>query len=114
MDVYKGNIAVHAIVCTPLLQADGLYGCRQSEAWSVSEIQKIPAVGLSDLDVVKIVGDSGTSTFVAAASRKSHASISSYDQSTYNVPSFIYEWDHAKSQFRVMQVCACIRQCLKP
>jgi hypothetical protein len=108
MDVYQGNIGVFEVLCTPLLQPDGVYGCKEMEAWSVTELQRIAAVGLSDLAAISLVDDAGVTSILAVACRKSHASISSYDQSVYNVPSFTYRWNQATSNYDPMQVCLCL------
>ena len=103
-DVYKGELAVYELVCTPILQADATYGCAESAAWSLRALQSIPAVGLSDLTTTTFNQDGGIVTMLAAVSRKSHASISSYDQSTYDVPSYVYIWNATTSHFDVLQV----------
>ena len=104
MDVYQGNIGVYEVLCTPLLQPDGLYGCKNMEAWSVTALQQIPAVGLSDVAAISLIDDTGVTSILAVACRKSHAAISSYDQSTYNVPSFTYRWNQTTSSYDLMQV----------
>jgi len=43
-------------------------------------------------------------TLLAAVSRKSHASISSYDQSSYDVASYVYRWNKGSVRFDVLQV----------
>jgi hypothetical protein len=105
MDVYQGNVGVYEVMCTPLLQPDGFYGCKKMEAWSFTELQRIPAVGLSDLATIALIQGTGVTSILAVACRKSHASISSYDQSAYNVPSFIYRWNATISSFDLLQVC---------
>ena len=105
MDVYQGNIGVYEVVCTPLLQPDGVYGCKMMEAWSYTELQRIPAVGLSDLATIALIEGTSATSILAVACRKSHASISSYDQSAYNVPSFTYRWNATSSSFDLLQVC---------
>jgi len=104
-DVYKGDLAVYELVCAPLLQPDETYGCSKMEAWSLAELQRIPAVGLSDVAAATFpTQEAGIMTILVAVSRKSYASISSYDQSSYDVPSFVYIWNATTSKFDVLQV----------
>lgn len=107
MEVYKGDIAVYEIVCTPQLQSEGIYGCIRLEAWSLKEIQRIPAAGLWDLAVISLLKGSVYSTFWTAACRKSHTSFSSYDYSSYDVPSFIYRWNAVSLTFEVLLELGC-------
>ena len=103
-DVYKGDLAIYELVCTPLLQPDGTYGCSKMEAWSLAELQRITAVGLSDVEAASFNQQADIITILVAVSRKSYSSISSYDQSSYDVPSFVYIWNTTISKFDLLQV----------
>ena len=117
MDVYKGHIVVYDLLCSPLLESNE---SSAFESCSVVELQRMPALGLSDLSTISIAEEvaastSNTSTprrvtgvtrlaLLAAACRQAQPSISVYDQMSYVVPSLVYRWDFATSRFQVLQV----------
>ena len=68
------------------------------------ELQRFPVLGLSDMEAVNFNVGETIVTVLAIICRKSHTSVSSYDQHVYDVPSYIYSWNVTTSLFDQLQV----------